>query len=55
VDVRQFEFIHYNLQQHEEFLRKLDNAIQNVFAGKYRALYDTALHYLQGFNLVDRP
>src|SRR5262245_13442041 len=26
VDVRQFEFIHYNLQDHERFLAKLDNA-----------------------------
>jgi hypothetical protein len=50
VDVRQFEFIHYDLQRHEEFLGKLDNAIQNVFVGKYRALYDTASDLLRGFN-----
>jgi len=51
VDVRQFEFIQYDLQRHEEFLGKLDNAIQNVFAGKYHALYNTALELLQRFNL----
>lgn len=51
VDVRQFEFIHYDLQRHEDFLGKLDNAIQNVFVGKYRALYDAAIDLLRRFNL----
>jgi hypothetical protein len=51
VDVRQFEFVHYDLQRHEEFLGKLDNAVQNVFVGKYRALYDQALDILRRFNL----
>jgi hypothetical protein len=51
VDVRQFEFIQYDLQRHEEFLSKLDNAIQNVFVGKYRVLYDLALELLRRFNL----
>mgnify|MGYP000303569499 CR=1 FL=1 len=50
VDVRQFEFIRYDLQRHEEFLAKLDNAIQNVFVGKYRQLYDVALDLLRRFN-----
>jgi hypothetical protein len=50
VDVRQFEFIHYDLQRHEEFLGKLDNAIQNIFVGNYRALYHTALDLLREFN-----
>jgi hypothetical protein len=50
VDVRQFEFIQYDLQRHEEFLGKLDNAIQNVFVGKYRALYDAAIELLRRFN-----
>ena len=51
VDVRQFEFIHYDLQRHEEFLGKLDNAIQNVFVGKYRVLYDAATDLLRRFNV----
>ena len=38
VDVRHFEFIHYDLQRHEELLAKLDSAIQSVFIGEYRAL-----------------
>jgi hypothetical protein len=50
VDVRQFEFIQYDLQKHEDFLSKLDNAIQNVFAGKYRDLYQSALDLLKRFN-----
>jgi hypothetical protein len=50
VDVRQFEFIHYDLQRHEDFLAKLDNAIQNVFGGKYRALFDEATDLLRRFN-----
>jgi hypothetical protein len=51
VDVRQFEFIQYELQRHEEFLSRLDNAIQNVFVGKYEALYDVAQDLLRRFNL----
>jgi hypothetical protein len=50
VDVRQFEFIQYDLQRHEEFLGKLDNAIHNVFIVKYRELYDVALDLLRRFN-----
>ncbi len=51
VDVRPFEFIHYNLQRHGDFLGKLDNAIQNVFVGKYRPLHDAAVELLRRFNL----
>ena len=51
VDVRQFEFIRYDLQRHDEFLGKLDNAIQNVFVGKYRTLYDAATDLLRRFNI----
>lgn len=50
VDVRQFEFIQYDLQRHEEFLSRLDNAIQNVFVWKYRALHEAALDLLKRFN-----
>src|SRR5215475_3516513 len=31
VDIRQFEFIRYDLAQHNEFLAKLDNAITSAF------------------------
>jgi hypothetical protein len=50
VDIRQFEFIHYDLHQHEQFLIKIDNAIANVFVSKYRGLYDDAIHILGEFN-----
>ncbi len=50
VDLRQFEFIQYDLLRHDDFLPKLDNAIQNVFAGKYLTLYDSALDLLKRFN-----
>jgi hypothetical protein len=50
VDVRQFEFIHYDLARHEEFMAKLDNAIHNVFVGQYRSLYETATSLLRSFN-----
>ena len=41
-DIRHYEFISYGFSQHLEFLGKLDNAIRNVFAGQYDALYDSA-------------
>jgi hypothetical protein len=50
VDVRQFEFIHYNLRHHKEFLANLDNAIQNAFVERYRALYEIATDLLKRFN-----
>jgi hypothetical protein len=50
VDIRQFEFIEYELSKHEDFLVKLDNAIQNVFVGKYRDLYSIAADLLKKFN-----
>lgn len=50
IDIRQFEFIEYNLQQHDDFLKKLDNAVQNIFIDKYRSMYDKALILLKQFN-----
>ena len=50
VDVRQFEFIRYDLQRHEDFLAKVDNAVQNVFSVNYRTLYDEATDLLNRFN-----
>jgi hypothetical protein len=50
VDIRQFEFIQYDLGKHEEFLAKLDNAIRNAFGKKYESLYGRALEILEKFN-----
>lgn len=50
VDIRQFEFIHYDLHRHEEFLGKLDNAIHNVFVGEYKKLHNLATDLLRRFN-----
>jgi hypothetical protein len=50
VDIRQFEFIGYDLARHEEFLAKLDNAIQNVFGQRYREFYQRACELLRSFN-----
>ena len=50
VDIRQFEFIQYDLIRHEEFLLKLDNAIRNAFGKKYEDLYEKALELLHKFN-----
>lgn len=41
-DVRHYEFIHYELDKHVEFLEKLDNALRNVFVDRYESLYETA-------------
>lgn len=49
VDIRQFEFIRYELSKHMDFLANLDNAIQNVFIGKYTALYERATSALREF------
>jgi len=50
VDIRQFEFIQYDLGKHEELLAKLDNAIRNAFGEKYEGLFEKAREYLQRFN-----
>jgi hypothetical protein len=50
VDVRQFEFIVYDLRNHGEFLSKLDNAIQNQFGAGYGELYAEAQSLLNEFN-----
>src|SRR5215831_287607 len=42
VDIRQFEHIHYQLTNHVDFLKKIDNAIFNVFVLKYQELYEVA-------------
>jgi hypothetical protein len=50
VDVRQYEFIPYQLGRHKEFLANLDNAIQNVFVKRYEDWYSTALTTLKEFS-----
>jgi hypothetical protein len=50
VDVRQFEVIQYELAHHEEFLSKLNNAVQNISGKKYQILYDLAMEVLKRFN-----
>lgn len=54
VDIRQFEFIVYDLGRHDEFLSKLDNAIQNVFEETYKELYEQALELLRTFNVDNK-
>jgi len=53
VDIRQFEFIQYELGRHEDFLAKLDNAVRNVLGSSLdiTELYETARDLLKQFNL----
>jgi hypothetical protein len=53
VDIRQFEFIQYELGRHEDFLVKLDNAVRNVLGSSLDVtqLYETARDLLKQFNL----
>jgi nucleoside 2-deoxyribosyltransferase len=48
-DVRHFEFIHYELDQHDSFLKSLDNALKHIMFEKYRFLYDYAVTALGDF------
>lgn len=50
VDIRQFEFIQYDLGRHEDFLSKIDNAIRNTFGQRYEGLWEKAREFLQRFN-----
>jgi len=49
-DIRHLEFIQYNLDNHLEFLSKLDNAMRNVFEERYREFYKDAVNLLERFN-----
>lgn len=49
-DIRHFEFIKYDLNQHTDFLSKLDNAFNNLLIEKYNSLYKSALSILKLFN-----
>lgn len=48
-DIRHYEFINYRLDNHEEFLNKLDNALRNVFVEHYEHLYDKAISIVKAF------
>ena len=50
VDIRQFQFIRYDLSRHVEFLADLDKAIRAVFVGRYKRLYDDACGLLDRLN-----
>ena len=50
VDIRAFEFISYDLGQHDAFLARIKNAIQSFFSGSYQELYDEARDLLGRFN-----
>lgn len=41
-DIRHYEFIKYELDKHTEFLKKLDNALNNVFFERYKDLFEKA-------------
>ena len=53
VDIRQYEFIRYDLGKHDEFLSKLDNAIRNVLGARleFEQLYQKARELLKQFNI----
>lgn len=53
VDTRQFEFIKYQLDKHEDFLAKLDNAVRNVLGASLDIpeLYELARTLLKQFNI----
>lgn len=52
VDIRQFEFIQYELGRHEDFLAKMDNAVRNVLGSSLdiARLYEIARDLLKQFN-----
>ena len=50
VDLRQFEFIHYDLVRDQDLLSKLDNAIRNTLGEGYVKLFEEAVALLQKFN-----
>lgn len=50
VDLRQFEFIHYDLAREQDLLARLDNAIGNIIGEGYSDLFDEAQVLLKRFN-----
>jgi hypothetical protein len=53
VDIRQFEFIHYELASHRDFLAKLDNAVRNVLVPdlEITRMYEIARGLLKQFSV----
>lgn len=49
-DIRHYEFIKYQLANHEDFIDKLDNALRNVFVENYEYLFEKAIDILNQFN-----
>lgn len=50
VDLRQFEFIRYDLSKDVDLLAKLDNAVRNALGQGHQELFQHALRLLQEFN-----
>ncbi len=50
VDLRQFEFIKYDLANDRDLLAKLDNAVRNLLGEDYQTIYQTSLDLLRSFN-----
>ena len=48
-DIKHYDFIHYELDKHVEFLEKLDNAFRNILVKDYERLYATAKDIFQKF------
>ena len=51
-NIQSFDFIHYQLKKHVDFLNKLDNAIENAFIDIYDSAYNNALILLDSLNIV---
>lgn len=49
-DIRHFEFIKYELQDHQGFLAKLDNAFNNIFQERYNNEFALAQEYFGEFS-----
>lgn len=50
VDLREFEFIKYDLSKEIDLLAKLDNAVRNALGQGHQELYQQALQLLREFN-----
>ena len=53
-DIRHFEFIRYELDRHVGFLERLDNALRNVFRGKYQEFFRRAQASFRKFKFETR-
>ena len=49
IDVRHYEFVKYSLGNDRDFVANLDNALRNVFAGRYDEQYRQALNLFDAF------